>query len=121
MDVVEYIIDQIVPKLYLPEDLIIQHGSSDKFIYFIANGICRVSVSNHLKQLKVIKELSQGDYFGEIALIFGSLRTANIESFNYCTLAYLRIEHFKKLCSICPEVYTWIKQHALRNYSDQWI
>lgn len=109
MDVVEYIIDYIVPKLYLPEDQIISMGSKDKLIYFVANGNCQVSVSNHLKQIVVINELHQGDYFGEIAVIFGSDRTASIESINYCTLAHLSIEHFKELCRVCPEVYTSIK------------
>ena len=96
-------------------------GSDDKLIYFVANGDCKVYVTNHMKENIVANELHQGDYFGELATIFGSNRTATIETHNYCTLAYLGIEHFKKFCSLCPELYSSMKQRALSYYCDQWI
>ena len=50
--------------------------------------------------------MHQGAYFGEIAVIFGSTRTANIDSINYCTLAHISNDYLKKLCNISPEVLT---------------
>ena len=96
-------------------------GSNDKCIYFIANGHCMVSIKNHLNQRIVVDKLVQGDYFGENAVIFGSSRSANIESINYCTLAHLSVENFNKLCHFCPDVYLDMKQKALTSYNDEWI
>ena len=96
-------------------------GEVGKHIYFIANGDCQVTVSTHVVQLEVVKELHQGDYFGEIAVIFGSARSSNVDSINYCTLAHLHKEHFKKMWNICPEMYTNLKENALQNYNDDWM
>lgn len=121
MDVVEYIIDFIQPKFFFPEDRIITMGQRGKLIYFIANGDCEVSVTNHLKQNLVVKQLHPGDYFGEIAVMLESARSSNIDSINYCTMAHLSSEYFKRLCNVSPEMYTCIKERALQVYDDDWI
>lgn len=121
MDVVEYIIDYIEPKLFFPEDSIIKMGSQGKLIFFIANGDCQVSISNHLKQPVSVNELHQGDYFGEIAVLFGTTRSSNIDSLNYCTLAHLSSQYLQKLANICPELYESLKERALETYCDDWI
>ena len=38
-----------------------------------------------------------GSYFGEVSLIYDSVRTANVVAKNYCTAAELDKEHFKKV------------------------
>ena len=99
LDVVDFIVNYIKPKLSFPEDPIIRMGQAGDCIYFLAGGECLLSITNHLKQIQVYKEeITQGSYFGEVALILGSVRSANIESKNYCTLAQLNKEHFEKLC-----------------------
>ena len=80
-----------------------------------------MSVQNHIKEKKYVKKLSQGEYFGEVALIFGSLRSSNVESINYCTLANLRREYFDKMLLLSPEIHNSIKERALKHYNDEWI
>ena len=77
-----------------------------------------MSVNTHQKKKKIINEIHQGDYFGEIAIIFGSLRSANIDSLNYCTLANLNNVYFNKLCALCLEIKASIKNRALETYYD---
>lgn len=121
MEVVDYIIDFIQPQLFFPEDPIIKMGTAGKLIYFLANGDCQVSVQNSMKQIKLVNELHQGDYFGEISIIFGAVRSANVESINYCTLAHLSSEYFHKMCNLSPEIFNSLKKRALEDYDDDWI
>ena len=121
MDVVEYIIEYVKPSLFMPEDPIITMGETGNQIYFIANGHCQVSVTNHLKQKSIVQQLHQGDYFGEIAVIFGSVRSSNVDSLNYCTIANIDGECLRKLCNMSPEIYTNMKSRALKVYNDDWI
>ena len=53
--------------------------------------------------------------------MIGTPRSANIDSINYCTLAHLSNVYFNKLCDICPELITSIKERALSTYADDWI
>lgn len=62
----------------MPEDMVIEYGMNDKIIYFIAHGKCLVSISNHLRVKCSVGEITEGEYFGEISVLFGSNRTADI-------------------------------------------
>ena len=122
VEIVEFIIEYIKPKLTFPEDPIIRMGQAGQCMYFLASGECLVSVSNHLKQKITYKaELLQGSFFGEISIIFGCMCTANVESKNYCTLAKLDQEHFQKMCRLSPDMFHNLKDWALDSYSDDWI
>lgn len=105
----------------MPEEKIIMIGAKDKLIYFIAHGEFEVSILTHLKQKNVQRILGKGDYFGEIAIIFGSVRTANVESINYGTLAHLNKDYLIKMCRQCPQMLTDLKDQAFENYDDNWI
>ena len=91
-DVAEFIIHYLEPRLFLPEDVIISYGMTDKNIYFLANGAVLVEVHDNMKRPCSITELEQGSYFGEVSILYGSKRTANVQSVSYCTLARLGME-----------------------------
>ena len=108
------------PKLQVPEDLIIQHGMNDKVLYFIANGKCLVLISNHLRVKGSVGEISDGHYFGEISVIFGTERSAEIQAITHCTLGYITLQDCHKVWQYSPELYSHLKNQALQ-YDDQWI
>lgn len=84
-------IKDIIPYLKKPDDIIIEQDEEAFHFFFIAEGQCEVSLCDHKKSITHIpKLLNQGDYFGEVALIFDCKRTATVKSTNYCTFA--RIE-----------------------------
>lgn len=66
-----------------------------------------------------VRALTQGDYFGELALLTDSTRQASIKSINYCTLAGINQKSFKKMYNRYSEVYVSFKQAAL-DYRDPW-
>lgn len=40
----------VQPRLFLPEDMVVEYGMQDKSIYFIAQGKLLVRVFNNLKK-----------------------------------------------------------------------
>lgn len=71
-------------------------------MYTIMNGNTKVVVQNYneinhrVEDFKV-KTMKTGDYFGEIALLMDSYRTASVVSVNYCTLGELKLENLHSL------------------------
>ena len=89
-------IKDIIPYLKKPDDIIIEQDEEAFHFFFIAEGQCEVSMCDHKKNVTIIsKLLNQGDYFGEVALIFDCKRTATVKSTNYCTFARIEKEIFQ--------------------------
>ena len=63
-------------RKYEPEELIIEEGEVDYWIYFLITGEVRV-----IKEGKAISSLKRtGDIFGEMGIIDGSARSATIQA-----------------------------------------
>ena len=86
-DCVEQFIMHIETTLVLPDDTVFQQGASGQKLYFIADGECQVGVNDHHNRQVMVREIKDGDFFGELSLIFGIPRTATVVSSNYCTMA----------------------------------
>ena len=72
-----------------------------------------------MKQNVYVRSIFQGDYFGELALLTQTPRSATVKSSNYCTLAVISKSLFYDLCTSFPDVFLKMKKKAL-NYSDPW-
>lgn len=96
-------ISKFETKLREPEDVVIEQFSDTNSLFLIAKGACEVYLVNEKKNKMKIKNLRSGDYFGEIALIYGCKRTTTIQSSKYTTLAMLRKEHYNELQIEFPE------------------
>ena len=60
------------------------------YFYFIAEGKCEVTVNDYFGNSESInKILEKGNYFGEVAILHNTLRTATVKSINYCTFGLL--------------------------------
>jgi len=75
-------------------------------MYMVAKGECEVKATDAASDQKVNKSpkyLRPGDYFGEIALIYGCKRTAEVIVTKYTTLAKMELAAFKELQTELPE------------------
>ncbi|WP_418317233.1 cyclic nucleotide-binding domain-containing protein [Piscinibacter sakaiensis] len=73
------------PINYLEGDTIIGCGDDGDALYVIARGRVEASVSHEGIQT-VLGELGAGDFFGEMALLGDSVRTADVRAITPCTL-----------------------------------
>jgi CPA2 family monovalent cation:H+ antiporter-2 len=77
---------------------IIQAGDKADSVYFISQGEAEVSVAERRIRL------GPGDFFGEMALISGLPRSADVTALDYCKLATLSRRDFRQFLSRYPEI-----------------
>ncbi|MEP1931618.1 MAG: cation:proton antiporter [Roseibium sp.] len=85
------IVKMMRPQFAIPGEKLIEKGERGDAAYFIASGAVEV----HTLTRKV--RLGRGDVFGEIALMTGGRRTADVVALGYCQLICLGGQDFKNL------------------------
>jgi CRP/FNR family transcriptional regulator, cyclic AMP receptor protein len=61
-------------RKYEPDELILEEGNYDSWIYFLVSG--KIKIAKHNEDLTVLKRT--GDIFGEMGIIDGSPRSASV-------------------------------------------
>jgi monovalent cation:H+ antiporter, CPA1 family len=79
------------PRMTLPGDPIVRRGQRGDAMYFIASGAAAVLIPG-----KPV-ELGSGEFFGELALLTGQPRNADVVSLGYCRLLELSSGDFQDL------------------------
>ncbi len=102
---------------------IIKQGTRDRYYYIISKGRCRVTqkIASNGKE-KVIAELSEGDSFGEEALIIDTTRNATITMLEDGLL--LRLDHSDFSQFLKTQMVRYISPEQAHNYvleGAQWI
>jgi CPA1 family monovalent cation:H+ antiporter len=86
------------PRFVVPRELIVRKGDRGDAVFFIASGAVEVA----LPQGHVL--LGSGDVFGEMALITGEPRQADVQSQTYSRLLVLRRVDFQRLMRANPDL-----------------
>ncbi len=68
-------------------------------MYFVCRGRAEVPGDGD----KVLKTLNEGDYFGELALLFSKPRTASVRAVTPCDLFVLDQDDFNRVVEAHPE------------------
>lgn len=89
------------PLFAVPGELLIRKGERGDTAYFISSGAVEV-ITDHVRV-----RLGRGDVFGEIALLTGQPRTADVRALGYCNLLVLSRSDFRSLIDKDPA----LKQH----------
>ncbi|EFA08934.1 hypothetical protein TcasGA2_TC006641 [Tribolium castaneum] len=114
-ELVEEILHHLKPEIYLPNDIIVKAGSEGDCMYFLASGtVAVVSPSG-----KEICHLEDGDYFGEICLLYSNLkRTANIIALEISEVYKLDRKSFKKSMENNLPLYKKLQADAKKRYRE---
>lgn len=96
------------PRLAVPGETIIRKAERGDAMYFITAGAVEIVDSG--SRTKVIREA--GGFFGEIALVYDTLRTAEVNARGYCHLLELRGRDLDRLLRHHPEVRAEIDRAA---------
>lgn len=104
-----------------PEETLITQDDKADDLYVISSGDCEVFVKDWThkdnKELYV-RTLYQGMYFGEIALMNNTVRSATVKSYNFCVIGRIAGSHFHNILYKFPDMRkTLIKNMQL--YQDQ--
>jgi len=102
----EDFIDKLLTKLkfevYLFGDEIIRQGTLGRKMFFISRGTVRILSFKNLNNSQV---LSDGEYFGEIALLHPTKRrTASIFAESYCYMYSLDVDDMNQVLEMFPHI-----------------
>lgn len=92
------IVDLLELKIASPRSTIVTKGDKADAMYFIALGEVDVDIKPGPKRLKA------GEFFGEIALLKDTERTATVTAVTECQLMVLNVEAFKRILARHPEL-----------------
>lgn len=96
----------------LPNFFVVRKGEFGTDMYFISRGELNVVGDNGT----VVFTLRDGGFFGEIALLYDTKRTATIVARTYCDMFLLTKEDFKKVLRQFPEQSQGIRQIAQERF-----
>ena len=86
--------------VFTPGDVIVQEGDTGRHVYFISRGTVEVIAPDGTT---VLRTLSDGDFFGELALLHQQRRTATVRAVGYCDLYLLDQEAFDRTLTLHPD------------------
>lgn len=92
----ERILGMFKPRMASPGERLIRVGDKADEIFFISSGAVEVSVAG-----RTIK-LGPGDFFGEMALLSGAPRSADVTAIDYCRLLTLGRDDFQRFIANEP-------------------
>ena len=91
------------PTFVLPGEEIIRKGERTRGMYFISSGAVEIHRNGHSIRL------GRGDFFGEMALISGRRRAADVVALTYCQLLLLEEGDFEDFLNVNPEIKTYVE------------
>jgi len=102
-----------------PEEEIISEGALGDALFLVLNGKFSVLVVDRYKTKHQVKHLEPGALFGEIALVYNTVRTSTVLSIGYSIVAQLLKRDFERLVNLFPQLLLKLREHAYA-YTDPW-
>jgi CPA1 family monovalent cation:H+ antiporter len=99
------------PRFTVPNEHIIRKGDRGDAVYFIASGAVEVALPTRPIRL------GSGEFFGEMALLSGRPRQADVMALTYCRLLVLRKTDFERFMTANPDAREAINRVAASRHS----
>jgi CPA1 family monovalent cation:H+ antiporter len=99
------------PRFTVPNERIIRRGDRGDAVFFIASGAVEV----RLPTWRI--RLGSGEFFGEMALLSGGPRQADVVALTYCRLLVLRKADFERFLAANPDARAVINRVAAERLS----
>jgi len=91
-------------RLYEPGQQIVHHEDATDDVFFLAEGVARVTIYSVDGRAVSFLELGPGDLFGEYPAIDGGPRSASVEAQTSCIVGLMRAAAFLELLDSEPKV-----------------
>lgn len=108
---IEQIARLLRPRFAVPGERIIRRGERGESVYFISSGAVEVSTAGRPVRL------GRGDFIGELALLTGGRRVADVTALGYCQLLVLEGEDFRALLERSPDMNAKVRAVAAQRLS----
>jgi uncharacterized membrane protein len=89
---------------YQPGEILFRHGDPASGMYLVLDGEVTMSIATPGDQELVVATMRRGDFFGELAMLDGSPRSATASVIRHTKLLWLRREDFIELLGRQPKL-----------------
>ena len=83
-------------RRYLPDEIVFDEGEEGQALYLVMSGHVKI-IRGHGTARQVINELGPGSFFGDLALLDNSPRSAQVRALDACELAVFFRDDFLAL------------------------
>jgi len=109
-DFIAEIAVNLQPVIFMPGDYVFKAGDIGREMFFIVKG--EVLVLN-AEEDRLITKLTEGNFFGEVALYKNTRRNATIRSVSFCDFYALAKDQFDRILTNYPHIAEQIAEKAL--------
>jgi CRP/FNR family transcriptional regulator len=88
---------------YKKDSIIFSENTLGKTLFIVISGQVKIFVEEN-KRRKILSYLEQGEFFGELALLYKNIRSASAEAMTDCELLILRQNDFKQILKNNPNI-----------------
>jgi len=93
----------LVPRTVLAGTVVIRQGERGSSLYLVARGVVAVLVSRDGRAAERVASLHAGEFFGEMALLSATPRSATVEAVTDCQLYELSKRAVDEICAVQPD------------------
>ena len=99
------------PTSFFDGDVVFSEGAQTGAMFFISQGFCEILL--RAAHNRAVRVLAAGCYFGEVATLLGTKRTATIRAMGMLELYALGGERLVEACSDFPDIAAYLREVAL--------
>jgi CRP-like cAMP-binding protein/Fe-S-cluster-containing dehydrogenase component len=114
-DFIEHLKESVELVRYAPGQVIAQQGEAADCFYLVRIGFVKISEQYPGGEL-VLAYLSRGDYFGEIGLLGGGMRTATCTALDHVEVVKISGNDFREMVERFPSVRTGLEAVAAERH-----
>ncbi len=107
---------ELRPVVFTPGDYVFRAGEIGRHMYFISHGTVEIISADGRH---IYTTLSDGDFFGEIALLRSQPRTASVRATDYCDLYALDKDAFERVLRHYPDFARHMQDMARQRQGDE--
>jgi CRP-like cAMP-binding protein len=89
---------------YGTNEIIVRQGSAGDSLYIILDGACEVLYEKEGQRSKKIATIGKGDFFGEMSLLTGAVRSADVKALEYATVLRIDKALFSSILASDPDI-----------------
>jgi CRP-like cAMP-binding protein len=105
-------------RQHQPGDVVVRQGDTGAELFLIESGEAEVRVASPRGQSMHVATLGAGDFFGEIALVTGGERSADVIARSPLSVMYLSAEAYGRYLARSADVGQQVTQAAVRRMRD---
>ncbi|MBF0383066.1 MAG: mechanosensitive ion channel, partial [Magnetococcales bacterium] len=96
--------NKLIPLEYKPGEMIIQAGEKGSSMFVVQEGVVEVSIfDSQLEDDIIAAQLGVGQFFGEMSLLTGEVRSANVKALTFTRILEVRKEDIDSELKANPE------------------